>query len=57
MCPYLVRNKLHVQKNIPLEETDYIETVIEVDIWNYAECEKEKCGVWSEGRCRYNEQR
>lgn len=58
MCPYLVRNKIHVIRNTPnVDNPEYIETSVEIDIWNYVECERENCGAWNEGRCKYNEQR
>lgn len=56
MCPYTVRSKIHVQKNIPMDNTDYVGTCIEVDLYNYCACERENCGAWYGGRCRYNEQ-
>lgn len=57
MCPYIIKNRVHTVKNIPnMDMPEYIEKSVEIEIWNYSECEREKCGAWNEGKCRYNEQ-
>ena len=44
------------KKNVPNEDNpDIIEKYVTTNIWGNAECVGEKCGVWFEGKCRYNE--
>lgn len=56
ICPYVQNQCKTIQENILDEENpDIIKKYITTTYWGNAKCIEEKCGVWFEGRCRYNE--
>lgn len=56
ICPYLVKAHTRITGIGYKKETPEMENgSVTVEVYNYMECKKEKCGAWHRGRCRYNE--
>ena len=54
-CPY-VRKSYTRYVAIHYNEDEIEDGSILHEAYSQAECKKEQCGAWNEGRCRYNEQ-
>ena len=55
-CPYC--QKIYTQAVIIKYNEDNVETGhITSEYYQNQECQKEKCGAWWHGRCRYNERK
>lgn len=55
VCPYAV-NRHTVQQTVnEYDENGYVkmQQLIEHNNAEFAECKKEECGAWHEGRCNY----
>ena len=56
LCPYC--QKIYTQVTVITYNIDNVETGrITSEYYKNQECQKEKCGAWHRGRCRYNERR
>ena len=53
-CPYCQKTYAKVVK-ISLNEDNIEQGHILSEYYGYYECQKEKCGAWYKGRCRYGE--
>lgn len=54
-CPY-VRKTYTRMTGIHYNDDELEDGSIIHETYTNMECQKEQCGVWNEGRCRYNEQ-
>lgn len=56
-CPYVIDRKIITQTHIEHDEDGQQKDWTEVQNNKavFAECEKENCGAWRNGRCCYNQ--
>lgn len=55
ICPYNQNSHYQEVQNIWNEEDEKVSKTIIKEVWGNSVCLEEKCAVWRDGRCRYNE--
>ena len=55
ICPYNQNSHYQEIEYVYDEDEERTNKTIVKEIWGNSPCLQEKCAVWREGRCRYNE--
>lgn len=56
-CPYVIHRQTVIQTNTEYNQEGQQDNWIEVqnNTAEFAECQKENCGAWRDGRCHYKD--
>ncbi|MPN52721.1 hypothetical protein SDC9_200383 [bioreactor metagenome] len=54
-CPYAASRKIITQTTFEYDEdgNQIVQQTVETNTAEFLKCEKEQCGAWRDGRCRY----